>query len=219
MAGALSPGPVQRRNVTLLNDPAQGEVPVLFNDRAQGSLSFGLRVIASSLEVGYTFDSLRLGRGVGRCRGTGSSFVLANGTIDDSAVRYDCDMERFSIDGLSRPVPSMTVHHLGGGLRFYRTRRSVVRGERESQGVQLYAVLGDAAGTCPDGVQRWQLRVWWKPFVTFIWYGGLLIALGGVLAIAGRVRVDLKRRTAVAKGAARRADLEALGAAAPVPAE
>ena len=78
---------------------------------------------------------------------------------------------------------------------------------------QLYAVIGNQA---EDG--RWQIRVWWKPFVTFIWYGGILIALGGVLAIAGRVRVDVKRRKAAAKGAVRRADLEALGAA-PVPAE
>ncbi|MEO1489907.1 MAG: heme lyase CcmF/NrfE family subunit, partial [Pseudomonadota bacterium] len=30
---------------------------------------------------------------------------------------------------------------------------------------QLYAVIGDAAGVGPDGQQRWQLRVWWKPFV------------------------------------------------------
>jgi cytochrome c-type biogenesis protein CcmF len=72
---------------------------------------------------------------------------------------------------------------------------------------QLYAVIGNQA---EDG--RWQIRVWWKPFVTFIWYGGLLIALGGVLAIAGRVRVDVKRRSAVAKADARRADLEALEA-------
>jgi cytochrome c-type biogenesis protein CcmF len=79
---------------------------------------------------------------------------------------------------------------------------------------QLYAVIGDQAA---DG--RWQIRVWWKPFVTFIWYGGLLIALGGVLAIAGRVAVDVKRRKASAKGAVRRADLDALGGPAPVPAE
>lgn len=72
---------------------------------------------------------------------------------------------------------------------------------------QLYAVIGSQT---PDG--RWQLRVWWKPFVTFIWYGGLLIALGGVLAIVGRVRVDVKRRKAAALGEDRRADLAALAA-------
>ncbi|RYY24179.1 MAG: heme lyase CcmF/NrfE family subunit [Sphingomonadales bacterium] len=48
---------------------------------------------------------------------------------------------------------------------------------------QLYTVLGvgDAEG-------RWQLRLWWKPFVTLIWFGGGLIALGGLLALIGRVR-------------------------------
>ena len=54
---------------------------------------------------------------------------------------------------------------------------------------QLYAVMG---GSSTDG--RWQVRLWWKPFVTLIWYGGLLIALGGVLALIGRVRSDLKHR-------------------------
>lgn len=79
---------------------------------------------------------------------------------------------------------------------------------------QLYAVIGNQAA---DG--RWQIRIWWKPFVTFIWYGGLLIGLGGLLAIAGRVQVDVKRRRAAAIGDDRRADIEALGAAAPLPAE
>jgi cytochrome c-type biogenesis protein CcmF len=47
---------------------------------------------------------------------------------------------------------------------------------------QLYTVLGQ-----PDGQGRWQLRLWWKPFVTLIWFGGVLIALGGMLSLIGRV--------------------------------
>ena len=70
---------------------------------------------------------------------------------------------------------------------------------------QLYAVLGTQA----EG-GRWQLRLWWKPFVTFIWYGGLLVALGGVLAIVGRLRGDLTRRIAQRKIDERRRDQEAL---------
>jgi cytochrome c-type biogenesis protein CcmF len=60
---------------------------------------------------------------------------------------------------------------------------------------QLYAAVGNMA---EDG--RWQLRLWWKPFVTFIWYGGMLIALGGLLALLGRVTGDLRRRAAIARG-------------------
>ncbi|QKG71221.1 heme lyase CcmF/NrfE family subunit [Erythrobacter mangrovi] len=70
---------------------------------------------------------------------------------------------------------------------------------------QLYAVVGDQA---TDG--RWQLRLWWKPFVTLIWYGGLLVALGGVLALVGRVLSDLKRRHVVKRMAERRKEQEAL---------
>ncbi len=64
---------------------------------------------------------------------------------------------------------------------------------------QLYAVLGDQG---EDG--RWQLRLWWKPFVTLIWYGGLLIALGGFLAMLGRLASDLRRIVARDKIAYRR---------------
>ena len=64
---------------------------------------------------------------------------------------------------------------------------------------QLYAVLGEQA---EDG--RWQLRLWWKPFVPMIWYGGLLIALGGALALLGRVASDLRRIFAREKIAYRR---------------
>ncbi len=45
-----------------------------------------------------------------------------------------------------------------------------------------------------DEQGRWQLRLWWKPFVTLIWLGGALIALGGALSLLGRVRRE--RRTA-----------------------
>jgi cytochrome c-type biogenesis protein CcmF len=64
---------------------------------------------------------------------------------------------------------------------------------------QLYAVLGEEA---EDG--RWQLRVWWKPFVPLIWLGGILIGLGGVLALIGRVASDLRRYVARGKIAYRR---------------
>lgn len=64
---------------------------------------------------------------------------------------------------------------------------------------QLYVVLGEQAD---DG--RWQLRLWWKPFVMLIWWGGALIALGGVLALAGRVASDLRRFIATNKIAYRR---------------
>jgi cytochrome c-type biogenesis protein CcmF len=46
---------------------------------------------------------------------------------------------------------------------------------------QLYMVIGK-----PDASGAWQVRFWWKPFVTLIWLGGALIALGGAIALIGR---------------------------------
>ncbi|MFD1105799.1 heme lyase CcmF/NrfE family subunit [Sphingobium olei] len=60
---------------------------------------------------------------------------------------------------------------------------------------QLYVVLGEEV----EG-GRWQLRIWWKPFVTLIWLGGIMIALGGALALLGR-----EKRGWIAKWQARRA--------------
>ena len=60
---------------------------------------------------------------------------------------------------------------------------------------QLYTVIGkqDVSGA-------WQLRLWWKPFVTLIWAGGALIAIGGALALIGRLwRLVWRRRPAEAE--------------------
>ncbi len=49
---------------------------------------------------------------------------------------------------------------------------------------QLYVVI---AQPDQEGDGRWQVRLWWKPFVTFIWFGAILIALGGAIALLGRM--------------------------------
>ncbi len=51
---------------------------------------------------------------------------------------------------------------------------------------QLYLVVG-----VPTDNAGYPIRMWWKPFVTLIWFGGLLIAFGGLLSLIGRVDRDL----------------------------
>jgi len=53
---------------------------------------------------------------------------------------------------------------------------------------QLYTVVGR-----PDGDGGWQVRLWWKPFVTLIWLGGALIGLGGLIALLGHVWLRRRR--------------------------
>jgi cytochrome c-type biogenesis protein CcmF len=61
--------------------------------------------------------------------------------------------------------------------------------------VSLGEPLAESAGSA------WSVRVYYKPFVMWIWGGALLMALGGALAAADR-RYRLKQRKAVAAGIA-----------------
>jgi cytochrome c-type biogenesis protein CcmF len=60
---------------------------------------------------------------------------------------------------------------------------------------QLYAVIApvEASASQAQG-ELWQVRLWWKPLVTFIWLGGGLIAFGGFLALIGRMFCRVKWR-------------------------
>ena len=46
---------------------------------------------------------------------------------------------------------------------------------------QLYFALGDLQ---PGGAVT--LRIWWKPYVTLIWYGAVIMSFGGLLSLTGR---------------------------------
>jgi cytochrome c-type biogenesis protein CcmF len=64
----------------------------------------------------------------------------------------------------------------------------------------------------PDGQGRWQIRLWWKPWVTLIWFGGLLIALGGALSILGHWLRDRRQKRRAHDAAEAAAYREAWGA-------
>ncbi|MDZ3831247.1 MAG: heme lyase CcmF/NrfE family subunit [Sphingopyxis sp.] len=56
-------------------------------------------------------------------------------------------------------------------------------------GGQLYAVIGQPVPGADGAADRYQLRLWWKPLVWWIWLGGGLIALGAALAMLGRAQL------------------------------
>ncbi len=63
----------------------------------------------------------------------------------------------------------------------------------------VYASLGEPL----DGDGAWSLRLYHKPFVRWIWLGGVLIALGGVVAVGDRrYRAERQRVSAASPGAA-----------------
>lgn len=70
--------------------------------------------------------------------------------------------------------PEATLH---AQKRFYRASRTMMTEAAIDGGVtrDLYAALGEEMD---DG--SWALRLHYKPFVRWIWYGGVLMALGGL---------------------------------------
>ncbi len=62
----------------------------------------------------------------------------------------------------------------------------------------LFVALGEPLGN--QGA--WSLRIYHKPFVRWIWLGGLLMALGGLLAASDRRYFQLARKARLAGGGA-----------------
>ena len=85
-----------------------------------------------------------------------------------------------TLDRAARRRRAVRAHAAGADLQL-AADRDQRGGDRDRWDGQLYTVLGKA-----DEQGRWQLRLWWKPFVTLIWLGGALVALGGLLALIGR---------------------------------
>jgi len=59
----------------------------------------------------------------------------------------------------------------------------------------LYVSLGESLG---DGA--WSVRLYYKPFIRWIWLGGVLMGLGGILAVSDRryrIRASRKSTPAV----------------------
>jgi len=72
----------------------------------------------------------------------------------------------------------------------------------------LYISLGE-----PVGNNAWSVRVHYKPFVTWIWGGALLMALGGGLAVSDRRYALAARKERLAQQTAQREAVPALASA------
>ncbi len=81
------------------------------------------------------------------------------------------------IDVLRDDKPEATLR---AEKRAYNSNRVVMTEAAIDGGLtrDLYAALGEELD---DG--SWAVRLYYKPFVRWIWYGGLLMALGGLLCL------------------------------------
>jgi cytochrome c-type biogenesis protein CcmF len=62
----------------------------------------------------------------------------------------------------------------------------------------LFVALGEDLGK-----GAWSLRIYHKPFVRWLWFGGLIMALGGLLAATDRRYRSMAKRSSVRNAAAK----------------
>ncbi|KJY91172.1 cytochrome C biogenesis protein CcmF [Vibrio neptunius] len=76
------------------------------------------------------------------------------------------------------------INTLHAEKRFYRTARSMMTEAAIDRGMtrDLYIAMGERL----DDNKSWAVRIYYKPFVRWIWAGSLLMALGGAIAISDK---------------------------------
>jgi cytochrome c-type biogenesis protein CcmF len=152
------------------------------------------------------------------CAIVGVTFVSAYGMEKDVRMspgqRLDLAGYGFQFEGVSvHPGPNYQANR--GRLRIFQgdTEIALLQPEKRVYLVQtkpmteaaidigitrdLYVSLGE-----PLGNGDWSLRLYYKPFVRWIWLGGILMALGGILAVSDRrYRIAVRKRRAVSTAA------------------
>jgi cytochrome c-type biogenesis protein CcmF len=126
-------------------------------------------------------------------------------TIGDYTIRLD-GVDRKQIDNYAAEIGNFTVLSPGGTERHLTPERRVYEASGtptteaaiETYGFsQLYLQLGEPSA---DGSRV--VRVWYKPYVTLIWLGALVMALAGFLSLTDRrLRVGVPRRVPAGKTA------------------
>ena len=155
----------------------------------------GVFVIGVTLVGGYeTEQDLKMEVG-STARAGGYDFKLV-GLQDVQGPNYDAVRATFELSRDGRRVKTVhpekrSYHRSSMPMTEVALERGFTR--------DLYVSLGEPL----DGGRAWAVRIYVKPFVNWIWGGCVLMALGGLLAMADR-RYRLKTRAAQAlpRGAA-----------------
>ncbi len=102
-----------------------------------------------------------------------------SGLRDKDGPNYDGYIADFEITKDGRYINTLHAEK-----RFYRTARSMMTEAAIDRGItrDLYIAMGEQL---EDG-ESWAIRIYYKPFVRWIWAGSLLMALGGALAISDK---------------------------------
>ena len=104
---------------------------------------------------------------------------LFTGIRDKDGPNYDGYIADFEITKQGEYVNTLHAEK-----RFYSTAKSMMTEAAIDRGVtrDLYIAMGERL----DDNKSWAVRIYYKPFVRWIWAGSLIMAIGGIVAISDR---------------------------------
>ncbi|KAB0464027.1 MULTISPECIES: heme lyase CcmF/NrfE family subunit [Vibrio] len=104
---------------------------------------------------------------------------LFTGVRDKDGPNYDGYIADFEITKEGKYINTLHAEK-----RFYTTAKSMMTEAAIDRGVtrDLYIAMGERL----DDNKSWAVRIYYKPFVRWIWAGSLIMSLGGVIAISDR---------------------------------
>jgi cytochrome c-type biogenesis protein CcmF len=156
-------------------------------------LGIAVFVVGVTLVKGYeTERDVRMD--VGDTVTVGGFTLRFDGTSDARGPNYRASRGGFDVsrkgEHIATLAPEKRVYNAGGMPMTEAAIRSTPTGD-------LYVSLGE-----PVDAGAWSVRVYHKPFVTWIWGGCLLMAFGGLLALSDRRYRAVARRDATVAGGA-----------------
>ena len=104
---------------------------------------------------------------------------LFTGVRDKDGPNYDGYIADFEITKEGKYINTLLAEK-----RFYTTAKSMMTEAAIDRGVtrDLYIAMGERL----DDNKSWAVRIYYKPFVRWIWAGSLIMSIGGVIAISDR---------------------------------
>ena len=166
------------------------QLPRSFYGMTLGHLGIALFILGATLSGGYNAEKeLRVA--------PGEAVELAGYRFEFQGVAPVMGPNYRAMEGTVKVSrDGVTVAELHPQKRRYFVQERVMTEAAIDAGLlrHLYVALGDQADATANG-DAWGLRVYFKPFVQWIWIGVLVMAAGGVLAATDR-RYRLQRARA-----------------------
>ncbi|MBE4111145.1 heme lyase CcmF/NrfE family subunit [Vibrio parahaemolyticus] len=143
-----------------------------------GHIGLAVTIIGIAMVQNYSIErDVRLAPGE-HFQIEGYDFYFS-GLRDKDGPNYDGYIADFEIthDG-------KYINTLHAEKRFYRTAKSMMTEAAIDRGItrDLYIAMGERL----EDNRSWAVRIYYKPFVRWIWAGSLIMALGGALAISDK---------------------------------